>query len=396
MATEPAATPPTPPAENARSLVGRHVRVRFEDGRWYWGTFLLYSGRIGALHVAYDDGDRRWHALRALDSVKGGILGGHDAGVGANAVADVPFEFVSEDEMTARLEEAWDAEQKRVAEIRKRLEERRKAREEVKRHANRVKVAGSGAVGMVAAANVKNSSENVAPKKKFRVLEGVLDAELIDSTFRAISTDFEPQTISTSVYPKWVISRYMEVSASEQRHKTQQGGAEADPVLLEKCLPLLTACDAIFKRCYIELKGARRTGHTAAAGTGEGSDAKRTGSGGGLVAAEEDSDGGYKFSRLQSFVTRYRPLPGEASLPKHVDGISIDGSIVVGMPTDKPFDGGGLTVWEGSPDDPIATHYFPMRPGDVCFLDKLVWHQADPITSGERWAIVIFYRAKRR
>ena len=98
--------------------------------------------------------------------------------------------------------------------------------------------------------------------------------------------------------------------------------------------------------------------------------------------------------RLQSFITRYRPLPGEASLPKHVDGISLDGSLVIGLPTSRPFAGGGLTVWEGNPDDPDASHFFPMHPGDACFLDRLVWHQANPVTAGERWAIVIFYKAK--
>ena len=77
-----------------------------------------------------------------------------------------------------------------------------------------------------------------------------------------------------------------------------------------------------------------------------------------------------------------------------MDGISLDGSLVLGLPTSRPFDGGGLTVWEGHPDAPDAEHFAPMRPGDACFLDRMVWHQANPVTSGERWAIVIFYKAK--
>ena len=36
-----------------------------------------------------------------------------------------------------------------------------------------------------------------------------------------------------------------------------------------------------------------------------------------------------------------------------------------------------------------------MNEGDICFLDKLVWHQANPITAGERWVLVIFYRTFR-
>ena len=36
-----------------------------------------------------------------------------------------------------------------------------------------------------------------------------------------------------------------------------------------------------------------------------------------------------------------------------------------------------------------------MRPGDICFLDNYVWHQGDPITAGERWSLVIFYRTKK-
>ena len=43
---------------------------------------------------------------------------------------------------------------------------------------------------------------------------------------------------------------------------------------------------------------------------------------------------------------------------------------------------------------PDAEHFAPMRPGDACFLDRMVWHQANPVTAGERWAIVIFYKAK--
>ena len=155
----------------------------------------------------------------------------------------------------------------------------------------------------------------------------------------------------------------MEVSR-DGLHTEQQGGAVADAALRAACGDaLLAACDATFARCYDALHA--REGRAKC-----------------------------RPRRLQSFITRYRPLPGEASLPKHVDGISLDGSLVVGLPTSRPFEGGGLTVWEGHPDEPVASHFFPMRAGDACFLDRLVWHQANPVTSGERWAIVIFYKAK--
>lgn len=36
------------------------------------------------------------------------------------------------------------------------------------------------------------------------------------------------------------------------------------------------------------------------------------------------------------------------------------------------------------------THY-DTRSGDIAFIDRAVWHQADPITKGTRWALVIFY-----
>ena len=40
---------------------------------------------------------------------------------------------------------------------------------------------------------------------------------------------------------------------------------------------------------------------------------------------------------------------------------------------------------------PREIHY-DTRSGDIAFIDKAVWHQADPITKGARWALVIFYK----
>lgn len=108
--------------------------------------------------------------------------------------------------------------------------------------------------------------------------------------------------------------------------------------------------------------------------------------------------------RLQSFVTRYRPFPNENSLLRHIDGAHVDGSVILGLPTDHPFEGGGVTVWESARTGTQCTvgerkneltYRYPLHPGDMCMLDNYVWHQGNPITSGERWSLVIFYAVKR-
>eukprot|EP00548_Thalassiothrix_antarctica_P014941 CAMPEP_0194175450 /NCGR_PEP_ID=MMETSP0154-20130528/9464_1 /TAXON_ID=1049557 /ORGANISM="Thalassiothrix antarctica, Strain L6-D1" /LENGTH=105 /DNA_ID=CAMNT_0038889225 /DNA_START=392 /DNA_END=709 /DNA_ORIENTATION=+ len=93
-----------------------------------------------------------------------------------------------------------------------------------------------------------------------------------------------------------------------------------------------------------------------------------------------------------TFVTRYTPNPGEQALLKHVDGAGkVDGSVVVALPTDNNFEGGGLTFWDGRRKNPMEIHY-DTRSGDLAFIDRAVWHQADPISKGTRWALVIFYK----
>jgi hypothetical protein len=42
---------------------------------------------------------------------------------------------------------------------------------------------------------------------------------------------------------------------------------------------------------------------------------------------------------------------------------------------------------------PREIHY-DTRSGDIAFIDRAVWHQADPITKGTRWALVIFYKVE--
>ena len=74
----------------------------------------------------------------------------------------------------------------------------------------------------------------------------------------------------------------------------------------------------------------------------------------------------------------------------------VDGSLILALPTDDEWrgSGGGVTVWEGPEEDEVQWDC-PMSPGDICYLDHYVWHQGNPITAGERWALVIFYRTKQ-
>jgi len=92
---------------------------------------------------------------------------------------------------------------------------------------------------------------------------------------------------------------------------------------------------------------------------------------------------------MNAFVTRYRAVQDEDQLKRHIDGANVDGSVVLALPTDDPFQGGALHVWDGKPQRQVV---YPMRPGDALFLENAVWHQAKPITSGTRWALVLFLK----
>ncbi|KAJ1449619.1 hypothetical protein M885DRAFT_535064 [Pelagophyceae sp. CCMP2097] len=95
-------------------------------------------------------------------------------------------------------------------------------------------------------------------------------------------------------------------------------------------------------------------------------------------------------SVMNCFLTRYRPVPGEDELRRHIDGGSVDGSVVLALPTRDAFDGGDLRVW-----DARREFAYQLAPGDSVFLDTKVWHQATPISTGERWALVLFLRLKK-
>jgi len=104
-------------------------------------------------------------------------------------------------------------------------------------------------------------------------------------------------------------------------------------------------------------------------------------------------------SVMNCFVTRYRPRHDEDQLKKHIDGANVDGSVILALPTDDPFDGGDLKVWDGPPTgsdrQPPLFHYADLRPGDAILLDGRLWHQAMPITSGTRYALVLFLKLRR-
>jgi len=101
---------------------------------------------------------------------------------------------------------------------------------------------------------------------------------------------------------EWANSCYMDV---EQKMKP---ATMPHVAMAAACEPVLAECDRLFTEWYSAHhgKGAVET-----------------------------------LTRLQSFVTRYRPIAGENQLARHVDGRSVHGSVILGLPTDDAFHGGG-------------------------------------------------------
>jgi hypothetical protein len=191
-----------------------------------------------------------------------------------------------------------------------------------------------------------------------------------------------------------------------------QRGVACDPTLLHVMAPLLAQCNARFTTWYEAQHGAGSVPH---------------------------------LKRLQSFVTRYRPLPNENALLRHIDGAHVDGSVVLALPTDAPFVGGGVTVWEPRPprrpvgvlpraepsrrgasdecaEDNVAdedgatlppgcasvvaahatssaggggsaelAYHYPLPPGSLCLLDNYVWHQVQVRSSRSLLCLLSFY-----
>lgn len=221
-------------------------------------------------------------------------------------------------------------------------------------------------------------------KLRHLVIKGAISEDYLDKEiFPKLLDLFDPQTVvyngGIANVKEWKISCYLEV---------MEGGVPCTNPhlgLLKVFLPLLETCDDQFMLWYKQQHSCNSSRTTQK---------KRT------------------CKRLMTFVTRYTPAPGEQALLKHIDGAGkVDGSCVVALPTDDSWygHGGGLTFWDGkerveetsstSSDTktrrprfrPREMHY-QTRPGDVAFIDRAVWHQADPITKGTRWALVIFYK----
>jgi len=164
--------------------------------------------------------------------------------------------------------------------------------------------------------------------------------------------------------------------------------------LLSICRPLLDTCDDLFQSWYTQQHACNGNRNRYGRNNINGIDGSTRSTGSTM-----------RVDRLMTFITRYTPAPGEEALLKHVDGAGkVDGSVVVGLPIDRwsgqteeehSFEGhgGGLTFWDGKDSNkrPLEIDY-DTRSGDVAFIDRAVWHQANPITKGTRWALVIFYK----
>ena len=79
------------------------------------------------------------------------------------------------------------------------------------------------------------------------------------------------------------------------------------------------------------------------------------------------------------FVTRY---VGAEGVRKHMDGTFL--SVLIGLNSD--FEGGELLVW-----DEEGEHTIRYTTGDVVITAGDVLHMGSPVTSGERWIIVVFF-----
>ena len=91
----------------------------------------------------------------------------------------------------------------------------------------------------------------------------------------------------------------------------------------------------------------------------------------------------------------------------------VDGSVVVALPTDHPFEGGGLTVWDGKAvvssreNNAVATGqthqhqpeeiHYDTRSGDVAFIDRYVGYMRSCCVMGAAWLLSVrLERARER
>uniref|UniRef100_A0A7S4C089 Fe2OG dioxygenase domain-containing protein n=1 Tax=Chrysotila carterae TaxID=13221 RepID=A0A7S4C089_CHRCT len=210
------------------------------------------------------------------------------------------------------------------------------------------------------AETVKNLERHRWLSLRHELLQGAVDSDRLQRIFADIVKAFDPQQVdySNAAYGKnhWQLSCFMEYSSGVAAGSIDLSRGAP---LMAVCCDVLRECDDIFLRWYEQSHPCPKT-------------ATRS------------------LTRLQSFVTRYTPKPEETHLPRHIDGANVDGSLVLGLPTHEAFEGGGLTVWDGDGESEVFR--YPVGVGDVCLLDSRVWHQSNPVLSGERWVIVIFYQ----
>jgi hypothetical protein len=230
-------------------------------------------------------------------------------------------------------------------------------------------------------------------KLRHLVIQQAISPDYLDSLFPGLLQYFHPQTVvyngGVAQIKQWKISCYLEV---------MQGGipcTNPNIPLRQLFLPLLDTCNDLFLKWYQQQHACNNNVKRTATCTAK------------------------HCHRLMTFITRYTPNPGEQALLKHVDGAGkVDGSVVVALPIDRwsaPYQvnsfeghGGGITFWDGKQeivvDEPLSGEsiqqrqrqpreiHYETRSGDIAFIDRAVWHQADPITKGTRWALVIFYK----
>lgn len=228
-------------------------------------------------------------------------------------------------------------------------------------------------------------------KRRHLVIPQAISPDYLDELMPSIVTDlFEPQNVKynggVANIKNWRISCYLEVMEGGVPCTNPHEGLKCH------CWELLETCNALFATWYRQQHACNNTNTSK---------------------YKTDENGNPIVSRLMTFITRYTPAPDENALLKHVDGAGkVDGSIVVALPIDRwtasyntnSFEGhgGGLTFWDGriqrnaeNGKREVEEIVYDTRSGDLAFIDRAVWHQANPITRGTRWALVIFYKVER-
>jgi hypothetical protein len=237
-------------------------------------------------------------------------------------------------------------------------------------------------------------------KRRHLVVKQAVDSAYLDALFPALLEHFHPQTVQYNggigQVPTWKLSCYLEVM--------ENGIPTAEPSLplLRHFSPLLDTCNELFLRWYTQQHPKQKEILSKVRIPG---DEKKENS-----PVNPGVTPAWKCRRLMTFITRYRPNPGENALLKvglvacerltrsglssnqgclfssyfqyclqHVDGAGkVDGSVVVALPVDRwssgdhEFEGGGLTFWDGRDSSGDNSIHYDTRSGDVAFIDRYV------------------------